>query len=357
MKRIDSAGSDRRSGGAVRQGDRWLLGAALGVIALFAAPLAAPVASAADSYEVKVSHAANTKHPLHKMLERFERLAEERSDGRLDITIFHSGQLAGQREGVEGLQLGTIEIVAIPNGVAAAFDPAFMLLDIPFQFENLEHARRVMDGAGKDLILSGLGEAGLVGLELWEQGYRNLGTSNRPVGSVADVKDLKLRTMEAPLHVAAWRALGANPTPMGWASVFSSLQQGVIEGVEIPSYLFTQTGVHEVVDHVILTHHIYDPVVMLASKRWFDGLPADLQKIVVETMRELTPEQRELNQADVVEAERQLPGLGVEVTELSQERLGEFARAAQGPVIEEVRRAVGDAKVDDWLAAVEGAKQ
>lgn len=325
--------------------------AGCGVFALAAALLAAVPASA-QTFEIKVSHAANTQHPIHKALEDFEKLAEQRSGGRLDVKIFHSGQLAGQREGVEGLQNGTIEIVAIPSGVAAGFDPAFMLLDIPFQFDNIEHGRRVIDSVGEKLIFGDLDKSGLVGLAIWEQGYRNLGTAKRPVNTVEDVRDLKLRTMEAPLHVAAWRALGANPTPMGWAQVFTSLQQGVVDGVEIPSYLFTQTGVHEVIGQVILTQHIYDSVIFLGSKRRFDRMPEDLRIIVRDTMRELTPAQRALNQADVDEAERKLPELKVKVVRLDAAQMKRFQDVAQPPVLAQVRAKTGDAKVDAWMKAI-----
>lgn len=322
----------------------------------FAWCIGAPDPAAAQTFEIKVSHAANTKHPIHKALEKFEQLAESRSNGRLDVKIFHSGQLAGQREGVEGLQLGTIEIVAIPNGVAAGFDPAFMLLDIPFQFDGIEHARRTIDAAGEKLIFTDLAKSGLVGLAIWEQGYRNLGTTKRPVNSVEDVRDLKIRTMEAPLHVTAWRALGANPTPMGWAQVFTSLQQGVVDGVEIPSYLFTQTGVHEVIGQVILTQHIYDSVIVLGSKRRFDRMPEDLRKIVRDTMRELTPDERNLNQADVDEAEKKLPELGVKLIKLDPAQMKKFQDVAQPPVLAQVRAKAGEQKVDAWLKAISDAR-
>jgi len=314
-------------------------------------------ATRAQTFEIKVSHAANTKHPIHKVLEQFKTIAEERSKGKLSVKIYHSGQLAGQREGVEGLQLGTIEIVAIPSGVAAGFDSAFMLLDVPFQFDNIEHARRVIDRAGEKLIFADLAKSGLVGLAIWEQGYRNLGTTKkRPVRGVEDVKDLKLRTMEAPLHVTAWRALGANPTPMGWAQVFTSLQQGVVDGVEIPSYLFTQTGVHEVVGQVILTQHIYDSVIVLGSKARFDRMTPELQKIVRDALVELTPEQRRLNQHDVDEAEQQLPKLGVQVVKLDAAQMAKFRDVSQPPVLAQVQAKTGEEKVAAWKKAIVDAR-
>jgi len=312
--------------------------------------------AAAATFEMKISHAANTKHPIHVTLERFKELAEKRSSGQLQVKVFHSGQLAGQREGVEGVQLGTIEAVAIPAGVAAGFAPSFMLLDIPFQFESLAHGRKVMDKHADSLIFGGIEQVGFVGLAVWEQGYRNLGTTKRSVKAFADVKDLKVRTLEAPLHVIAWRAVGANPTPMGWAEVLPALQQGVVDGVEIPSYLFTQTGLHEVVKNVTLTQHIYDSVIVLASKKWMDRLPADLQRIVRDTMRELTAMQRDLNQGDVEKAEAEMPRLGVTLNKLAPVERKRFASASQPPVLQAIKTRLSEDRLNSWMKAVSAAK-
>src|SRR5699024_9697225 len=216
-------------------------------------------AVAAD-YVIKVSHAVTDKHPGHKAMEVFKEKVEAESDGKLEVRIFHSSQLAGQREGVEGLQSGTVEITLTPNGIAAAFDPTFSLLDIPFQFDDVEHARRTLDAGGSSMLFENLSEAGLMGLAVWEQGMSNLGTSRAPATDPSELKGLRLRTMEAPLHIAAWKSLGANPTPIGWAQVYTSLQQGVIDGVENPSYIFSQTPVHEQIKYLALTEHIYDPI-------------------------------------------------------------------------------------------------
>jgi tripartite ATP-independent transporter DctP family solute receptor len=330
---------------------------ALGLTGLLSFAALCPLSNAqAQTFEMKISHAANTKHPIHATLERFKELAEQRSNGRLAVKIFHSGQLAGQREGVEGVQMGTIEAVGIPAGVAAAFAPVFSLLDVPFQFDSLEHGRRMMDQHAHHLLFDGLESVGFVGLAVWEQGYRNLGNTKRAVKTVADVKDMKIRTLEAPLHVAAWRAIGANPTPMGWADVLPALQQGVVDGVEIPSYLFTQTGLHEVVKHVTRTQHLYDCVIVLGSKRWFDKLPADLQKVVRDTMRELTGMERDLNQKDVDEAEAQMPGLKVTLTDLTPEARAEFAAKSQAPVLQSIRTRLPGDRVDRWMKAVADTK-
>lgn len=318
---------------------------------------ATPVAMAAD-YVIKVSHAVTVKHPGHKAMETFKEKVEAESDGRIEVRIFHSSQLAGQREGVEGLQSGTIEITLTPNGIAASFDKTFALLDIPFQFADSEHARRAIDDKGEQLLFANLSKAGLVGLALWEQGMRNLGTAQAPATTASQMSGLKLRTMEAPLHITAWKSLGANPTPIGWAQVYTALQQGVIDGVENPSYIFSQTPVHEQLNYLALTEHIYDPILVLGSKAFFDRLPDDLRALVMRTLKDLTDQQRELVDQDVKQAETvDLPAVGVEVVPVDAQAKAELARLSQPQVLAEVESRVGADLLKEWQTVVESARQ
>lgn len=318
---------------------------------------AAPVAMAAD-YVIKVSHAVTVKHPGHKAMEAFKKKVEAESDGRIEVRIFHASQLAGQREGVEGLQSGTIEMTLTPNGIAASFDKTFALLDIPFQFTDSEHARRAIDDKGEQMLFANLSKAGLVGLAVWEQGMRNLGTAKAPATTAEQMSGLKLRTMEAPLHITAWKSLGANPTPIGWAQVYTALQQGVIDGVENPSYIFSQTPVHEQLKYLALTEHIYDPILVLGSKAFFDRLPDDLRTLVMRTLKDLTAQQREFVDQDVKQAETvDLPAQGVEIVAVDAQAKADLARLSQPQVLAEVESRVGADLLKQWQAAVEAARQ
>lgn len=310
----------------------------------------------AQSFDVKIAHASPPSTSLHVALERVKLLAEQRSGGRLKMTIYHSQQLMGQRESVEGLQLGTVEIVGIPNGIAAGFADAFFLFDIPFQFASIGQARAFVDQNTEKFVFGEIGKAGFVGLGVWEQGYRNLATSKKPVRTVEDLKDMKIRTLPAPMHVLAWRSMGANPTPMGWGQVYTSLQQGVVEGLEVPDYLITQSKLEEVVKNVMTTQHLYDPIIILGSKKWFDKMPADLQKIVKDVVHETTGENRHLNQKDVDEAVEKFPKVGVQYIKIDPAERKKFAAKAQPPVIEEVRKRLGNQRVDEWLATIAKTK-
>lgn len=311
----------------------------------------------AAKYVIKVSHAVTVHHPGHKAMEKFKEQVEAESKGQIEVRLFHSSQLAGQREGVEGLQAGSIEITLTPNGVAAAFDPTFALLDIPFQFADAAHARRFLDKGGEKMLFANLDKVGLVGLAAWEQGFRNLATVKAPALKAADMRGLKLRTMEAPLHITAWKAVGANPTPIGWAQVYTSLQQGIIDGVENPSYIFSQTPVHEQLKFLALTKHIYDPILVLGSKAFFDKLPADLRQLVASKLSALTPLEREYVDADVIKAEtKDLPGFGMKVLDVPPAAMAELAAASQPPVLKDVERRVGAPTLKNWQAAVDAAR-
>jgi len=314
--------------------------------------LSAPGAASADTFKVKVAHVDTVEHPKHLAFLRFKALVEERSEGRLQVTVFHGGQLGDERENIEGAQLGTVHLACVSNGVMVPFSQKFMLLDIPFLFEDYDSARAVIDSKGQALLFEGLEEIGLVGLAIWEQGYRNISTSKQAIRSLEDIDGMKIRTMEAPLHVTAFRGLGSNPTPMSFSQLYTSLQQGVVDGQENPLYVLTQEKFYEVQDYVVLSRHIYDPMPVIASKKWMDSLPPDLQSIVTEAMAEVTQYEREVAEALVEEAAKELPGLGVEIVTLTPEERSRFRDAAQPAVVKQVRASLGDKAVDDWLSAV-----
>ena len=326
--------------------------AVLAAAALVAGALGAYSAALAKTYKVKIAHVDTVEHPKHVAFLRFKELAEKRSGGRLQVTVFHGGQLGDERENIEGAQLGTVHIACVSNGVMVPFSEKFMLLDIPFLFEDYDQARRVIDTRGQKLLFQGLEDIGLVGLAVWEQGYRNISTSKKAIRSLKDIEGLKIRTMEAPLHVTAFRALGSNPTPMSFSQLYTSLQQGVVDGQENPLYVLTQEKFYEVQDYVVLSRHIYDPMPVIASKKWLNSLPADLRAIVNRGIVEVTAHERQVAEALVKEAAKALPGLGVEIVPLSPQERAQFRAAAQPPVIERVRKALGDKTVNDWLAAV-----
>ncbi|TCO69322.1 TRAP transporter substrate-binding protein [Rhodovulum euryhalinum] len=188
-----------------------------------------------------------------------------------------AGQLGGERDMIEGLQIGSMDVVITSTGPLGNFVPEIYALDLPFLFRDYDHARKVLDGEIGQELLDKIGENNLVGLAWTENGFRHVTNSQRAVRTPADLDGLKLRTMENKVHMAAFQGMGAAPTPMAFPELFTAMQQGVVDGQENPVTVITAAKFWEVQKYVSLTGHVYSPAVVLASPALYDGL-TDEQK-------------------------------------------------------------------------------
>lgn len=202
---------------------------------------------------------------------------EEASGGAFTGEEAPAGQLGGERDMIEGLQIGSLDIVITSTGPLGNFVPQVYALDLPFLFRDYDHARTVLDGEIGQELLAEIGENDLVGLAWSENGFRHVTNSQRPIETPADLDGLKLRTMENRVHMAAFEGMGAAPTPMAFPELFTALQQGVVDGQENPITVITASKFWEVQNFVSLTGHVYSPAVILASPILFDGLSEEEQ--------------------------------------------------------------------------------
>ncbi|MFN3825336.1 MAG: TRAP transporter substrate-binding protein [Pseudorhodobacter sp.] len=182
------------------------------------------------------------------------------------------GQLGGERDLIEGLQIGSVDMAISSTGPLGNFVPEVFALDLPFLFRDYDHARKVLDGEIGQELLAKIDENNLVGLAWAENGFRHVTNSQRPVTKPEDLEGLKLRTMENRVHMAAFTGMGASPTPMAFPEVFGALQQGVVDGQENPVTVITASKFWEVQKYVTLTGHVYSPAIFLASPSLMDGL-------------------------------------------------------------------------------------
>jgi tripartite ATP-independent transporter DctP family solute receptor len=274
-----------------------------------------PSARAQATIVIKAGHGGQTGHPTHGAMLRMAEMLRDRTGGQVRIDVFPDRQLGEERELVEGLQLGTVDMTAVSTGPLVSFVPEVGVLDLPFLFQDSAHAYRVLDGEiGRD-ILKRFEARGIHGLGYWENGWRHL-TSRTPVSSPADLRGMKLRTMQNPVHIQAFRNLGAAPVPMAWGEVFTSLGQGVIDGQENPLGVIALNSLWEVQRHVALTRHLYSPHLVLFSKARWDRLPQNVREIINAIMPEVTAWQRaEVTRLDS-EAADLLRARGMTVTEV-----------------------------------------
>lgn len=202
----------------------------------------------------------------------FAATMKELSGGKINVNIKPAGALGGERDVLEGMQIGSVELAITSTGPIGNFVPEIYALDFPFLFTSYEHAHKVLDGEiGQDLLKK-FTDKDLIGLAWAENGFRHVTNSKKPVNTPADLEGLKLRTMENKVHIAAFEAAGASPTPMSWTEVITSLQQGTVDGQENPIPVLTSNKLWEVQKHVTLTGHVYSPAVVVMSKFTWDSL-------------------------------------------------------------------------------------
>jgi len=210
--------------------------------------------------------------------EKFKEVLDKELPGKYEVVIHHSGALGSETQVLQQLQLGTVQMCVCTTGPVESFVPEVKAIEMPFLFSSYEQTDKVLDGPiGKDL-LKRFEKANLVGMHFEDNGFRNLTNSKRPVKEPEDVKGMKIRTMESPTHLAIWRGIGANPTPMAWP-ITTQLQQGVLDGQENPISVIAAAKLNEVGQkYLTLTRHVYSALVIVGSKPFFDKLPAADQK-------------------------------------------------------------------------------
>lgn len=268
----------------------------------------------------------------------FKECVEQALPGKYAVNVHHSAALGSETQVLQQIQLGTTQMSVCTTAPLEAFVPEIKALEMPFVLPSYEAADKVLDGAVGVELGKKFEKAGFVALAFLDNGFRNVTNSKRPVKSPADLKDLKIRTMEAPTHLAIWRAIGANPTPMAWP-IFTQLQQGVIDGQENPIAVIHMAKMPEAGQkYLTLTRHVYSALVFVANKAFIDGLPAGDRQIVLDCARKAALRGRQFirdNEARQL-AELQAAGMQVE----THPDLDAF-RKATAPVIES---ASGDTK-------------
>jgi tripartite ATP-independent transporter DctP family solute receptor len=274
---------------------RRILWSALGVLAAVAATVLGPGGAAdirAAEFDLVEAHTTTADHPYTLGMVRYADLVKERTRGRVAIQIHHSRELGDERQVVEGLQLGTIDLTVTSTGPLGGFVPEMNVVDLPFLFRDARHAYKVLDGEIGRNLLTKFEAVGIKGLAFWENGFRHITTAKKPVREPGDLKGLKIRVMENKVHQAAFRQLGADATPMAWGEVFTSLQQGLLDAQENPIPIIYTFKLNEVQKYASLTGHVYSPAPLLMSKKTWDRMPPEIQKVMLDTAVEVAKYQR-----------------------------------------------------------------
>lgn len=292
-----------------------------------AAVLGLVLAAPAAAQEIKIGYALAEESHYGAGAKAFEESLKNSLGDQFTFRHFPSSGLGGEREVLEGLQLGTVEMTIASDGTLSNFVPEVGVLGIPFLLRDKDHARAVLDGEIGDEMLAKFENAGLHALAWGEQGFRHITSNRGPIETPADLEGLKIRTMENPVHIEAFRALGAAPTPMAWPEVIGALQQGAIDGQENPLSVIVSAKLNEVQKNLTLDGHVYSSTIILVSPSLWGNLD-DEQKAAFEkaaddavvAMRAYVDEVDASGVAQMQEA-------GMTVNELSAEQKAAFREA------------------------------
>ncbi|MBE7560130.1 TRAP transporter substrate-binding protein [bacterium] len=283
--------------------------------------------SATAGIRMKVAHTLTPETHCHKGLIRFKELVEAKAPGRIDVQLYHSGQLGDSAELLERLKSNSVQMCLTANAPLSNFESKLKLVDLPFLFPDARTAERLLDGPiGEEMVKDLPQKAGLRVLAFWVSGFRSIYSTKRIYRQPADLSGTNIRVMETPVHIAVFNALGANARPMPFSELYTALQQGNVDAAENDADAFYSGKFYEVCKYFTLTNHVYTAIPLSISERFWQSLPDDVKVVITEAAREARDYERalaaELNQA----ALDKLRAAGVEVAAVDPQPFAEIAR-------------------------------
>lgn len=288
--------------------------------------------------------------PYAMTIHYFTEELEKALPGKFKFQLFPNHQLGDETQMLQGLQLGTLNAAVITGTFIGNMVPSFQLNDLPFLYESYGHAHKVLDGAAGEMMFDQLTKKGIVGLGFAQAGFRHVINNKRAINTPDDLKGIKLRVQPSDIFLDSFNALGANPTPMAWSEVFTAVQQGTIDGLEIPVPVIYSSKMTEVNKYMSLTHHSYNALALVVAKQSFQKLSDEEQQAVRAAARTAIERQRETatqNEAEILE---QIKATGMEVNEVAN--LSEF-RDRVSSVYDKYRKTIGSDVLDAALADVQ----
>ena len=307
--------------------------------------LALTAGSAMAAVNIRLSHSGPT--PVtgatnDEGSKAFKEYVEKASNGEIKVAVFPNNQLGNEREQLEGVQMGTIQMCSISSGPLSTMDKGILVLDLPYLFSSKPGVYRFLDGPMGTKIREDFSKnSGTELLAFGENGFRHFTNRVRDLKSPDDLKGLKIRTMENPAHIEMMKSMGATPTPIPFGELYTALSQGVVDGQENPVSLTESSRLHEVQKYLTLDGHFYSPFVLVCNKPFFDKLSPEHREIVLEGAKAWSARQREFNDADEKRAIVSMKESGVSITELTPEQLEAFRNATQKGVRPLIEKEVG----------------
>jgi tripartite ATP-independent transporter DctP family solute receptor len=279
----------------------------------------------------KFGYGAAEDHPQGLAAKRFAELVKTRTQGRVVVNTYGSGKLGSDPALQSQVQGGTLEFMTGPTSNLVGLIKEFAIFDLPYIVSNYKDVDAMLDGATGQSLLSKLDAVGLVGLSYQENGFRNMTNSKRPIQKAEDMAGLKVRVIQNPVFIDAFKALGANPVPMPFTELYGALESKAVDGQENPVGLINASKFYEVQKYLTLTGHVYSPFIVIANKKWMDHLTEADRLAVKQAAIESAKYMRQLQRDQAGQLAKELAAKGMQVNELSAAEL-ERLKAAVRPV-------------------------
>lgn len=295
---------------------------------------------------------ANPKgHPIPAGGEKFGEILAKKSGGQMTVKTFPGGVLGGDVQVLSAVQGGTIDMAAMNTGLLQGQIKEAAIVDLPFLFNNAQEADAVLDGTMGQKLANLMPAKGLVNLGYFDLGFRQMTNSKRPIKTADDIAGLKMRVVQSPTYIETFNAIGANAVPMSFTEVYTALEQHMIDGQENPVSVIEANKINEVQKYLSLTNHMYNPQSFFMSKKTWDKLNADEQKVVMEAAKEATVWQRQFSRDVQAKALANLKKTQ-EVNELPAAEVAKL-RAKVKPVIDKFAASIGADFTKEFLAEID----
>jgi len=263
--------------------------------------------------QIGFTTAAIDSDPYYIFAKNFSEIVDKKTNGRIKIEVKGGGQLGQEGEMFTGMQIGTTDMAVMTNAYVSGYIPAAGLFDLPFIFKNNEEAARILDGKLGTEVLNEYEKFGIKALAYGEGGFRHLVTLKNQVRKPEDFKGLKIRCMETESYIATYAALGTNAVPMAWSETITGLQQGTIDGLDIPISVIYANGFSDIAKDLNLTGHFYSPLIICMSKKIFDSFDKNDKKILIESAKEAGQICRDFNKNSESKMLEEMKAQGMEI--------------------------------------------
>lgn len=316
--------------------------------------LALATTAGAQDIKAKIGTSLPDSHPQTIGARKFAELADKKSNGRIKISVFSGAQLGSDQQMQAALRGGTQEFTVPSTATLANLVKEFGVVGLPFSFASEKQADAVLDGPFGQSLLARLPEKDLIGLAFWENGFRNVTNSKRPINKADDIGGLKVRTMQNTLYIDLFNGLGANAVPMPVNELFTALETRAVDAQENPFTVIHAQKFYDVQKYLSTTGHAYDALVLIASKKFWDGLNAADQATLRSAALEATAFERQTSRELNTKLRADLVKLGMQINDVSDAERMRMREKLQ-PVIAKHQAAVGEETAKAFFAAIAAA--